>query len=780
MIITKALNLSPFRFVIMKLLVVCTSLLLFSGSIYSQIKIGSWRSHLPASQFQFVDHLGQKIFAANTSGVLVYDETDESLIFLSKINHLVDAGITSFQCSESNSICVVGYENGNLDLIHSDLTIVNQPALKNSFLVGNKSVNDITFSDTSALISTGIGFISLNLKTNNINADRKELYQNDRLSMRRACIYHDSIFFSTQSGVFKCELNNLFNDQPFEKLNFPANPNSIEQFFVINDELFVTLMIDSLYEGDSIYVRNGSSFSRIQWLAGEGIKHVETTNDSILITHPDRVSLYDEDQELLTNIFTYGDDSGMTPKQAKFYNKKILIADQTKGAVITPLDNQYNSAVLGISSPSSTQISDLTTIGNEIFALPGGSEFTFNRPIVHQFSEETWQSSDIITAQFSTLRNTNGIARIDNSYFISTEKVGIAQTDLEFQITELFDYTNSTIQDAEPNIPYDYCGITALASTKDGTLYALNNKVPNPLIIRSKNGQWLSTNFIELPSPKTGDLLATEDGFLVINMIDVGIIVYNTNNSPENLSDDTYRLLTTSPSSGNLPSGNITSLAIDRDNELWIGTDAGIAVIYSLSSVFNSNFDGAQKIIVNQEGYNGYLFETETVEAIAVDGANRKWIGTANSGLFLISADGQEQIHNFTSKNSPLLNNKIVDLTIHPTSGEVFIASEKGLISYRSDAITENPTDDEIVSFPNPVKHGYTGPIAIKNLANNSNVRITDQAGNLVFETTSLGGQAIWDGMTPSGNLAPSGVYLIFSVNELGNNGKTGKLMIIR
>ena len=174
------------------------------------------------------------------------------------------------------------------------------------------------------------------------------------------------------------------------------------------------------------------------------------------------------------------------------------------------------------------------------------------------------------------------------------------------------------------------------------------------------------------------------------------------------------------------------------------------------------------------------MFETETVEAIAVDGANRKWVGTGSSGLFLISADGADQIHNFTTANSPLLDNKVSDLAIHPVSGEVFVASEKGLISYRSEATEPEPALEQLGVFPNPVKPGYSGLITIKNLTSNSYVRITDNVGNLIFETTSLGGQATWDGRNKQGVNVPSGVYLVFAATREGTGGQTSKVIILR
>jgi len=721
------------------------------------------------------------VFLANSSGVLIHDREDGSNQHLTKINSLVSEGISAFACSEENGVCIIGYEDGNIDIISNTKTVFNQPALKNNFIVGNKRINDITFLDTAAILSTNIGLLNLDLKTLNINADRRFKINNDLLPIITSKVFQDSLFMASSFGIFKSQLDGIFEENELESVLFEEEPNLVNQFFTIDNQLYFSYVVDSLYFGDTLYKYANNRFNKIEQLAGDGFKSIQTSNGSIVIAHPDRVATYDLEFNQTGNIFTYGDDAGMEPRQAKISRLgDILIADERYGGAITSAENQYNPTLINISSPSVSQTTALTQINDIIYAFPGGTEQTYNIPRIHVFEKEKWSSFILSSDQFSTMRNTMGSVTSNGTNYVASAGAGIAAINKSYQITELYDYTNSSLQDLEPNIPYDFVSVTDLTTSEDGTIYSMNYRVPEPLVIRHTNGEWESIQFQDAPSPKTSDIAYTENGFLIFTIIDVGLIVYDTRRTHDDTSDDRYKLLTTSPSSGNLPSANVTCFAVDRDNELWIGTDAGIGVIYSIESVFNQNFDGAQKIIVSQDGFNGYLFETETVEAIAVDGANRKWVGTGSSGLFLISADGADQIHNFTKANSPLLDNKVSDLAIHPVSGEVFVASEKGLISYRSEATEPEPTLEQLGIFPNPVKPGYTGPITIKNLTSNSYVRITDNTGNLIYETTSLGGQATWDGRNRQGENVPSGVYLVFAATREGTGGQTSKIMILR
>jgi hypothetical protein len=238
-----------------------------------------------------------------------------------------------------------------------------------------------------------------------------------------------------------------------------------------------------------------------------------------------------------------------------------------------------------------------------------------------------------------------------------------------------------------------------------------------------------------------------------------------------------FRRLTTQTGQGALPDIFVKSIAKDKDGSIWLGTSAGVAVIYNPGSAFTGDNIDAQRIIIQQDGYNQYLLETEVVSAIAIDGANRKWFGTYNGGVFFMSADGTKQLLNFNTENSPLPSNAILSIAIDDVSGEVFFATDKGIISYRGDATEGGETCKDYFVFPNPIRHDYKGPIAIRGLTANADVKITDVAGNIVFHTKANGGEAIWNGNNMDGKRAQTGVYTVFVTNEDGSQTCATKMI---
>ena len=260
-----------------------------------------------------------------------------------------------------------------------------------------------------------------------------------------------------------------------------------------------------------------------------------------------------------------------------------------------------------------------------------------------------------------------------------------------------------------------------------------------------------------------------------------GLFGYNYNKNLDDVSNHQNVQLTTGPFSGDLPSTNVTALAVDFDNEIWIGTDAGFAVLYNAEGAFDAEAGefNAQRIKVNFEGNVEYVLGSTHITDIEVDGGNRKWIATASAGILLLSADGSEILEQFTKDNSPLISDNIYDLKIDHNTGELFIITDLGLVSYRSNATYEDPEYSNVIVYPNPVRPNYEGLVTIQGIRYDSDVKVTDISGNLVFKTTSNGGTATWNGRTLDGNKASSGVYLIWTATNQGSSRKVGKVVLI-
>jgi len=229
-----------------------------------------------------------------------------------------------------------------------------------------------------------------------------------------------------------------------------------------------------------------------------------------------------------------------------------------------------------------------------------------------------------------------------------------------------------------------------------------------------------------------------------------------------------------------LPYNHVFSIAVDNNNRLWIGTTWGIRVLPSVDRFLTEDQPRVNPIIIMEEGLAQELLYRQTVSKIKVDGADQKWLGTLGAGVFLVSSNGQETIHHFTKDNSPLPSNNILDIDINPKTGEVFFATDKGMVSYKGAATLASDDLSGVYVYPNPVRPEYFGTVKIAGLTDKANIKITDIEGNLVHEAKSEGGTIEWDTTAFGKYRVASGVYMIFLTTEDATQTKVKKVMIIR
>jgi hypothetical protein len=256
-----------------------------------------------------------------------------------------------------------------------------------------------------------------------------------------------------------------------------------------------------------------------------------------------------------------------------------------------------------------------------------------------------------------------------------------------------------------------------------------------------------------------------------------GLIVFNDNNTIDNTSDDKWRIYKPGNGSGNLPSNEVFSIAKDKSGFIWVGTSNGIGVIQCAQEAVTSGCDAIWPV-VNEGGFANYLFKGQDVRSIAIDGADRKWIATLN-GVWLMNADGDKVLKHFTEQNSPLLSNDVKSIAVNGTTGEVFFATAKGISSFRGTATNAEETKNSLLVFPNPVPPAYNGNIGIRGLPENSIVKITETNGRLVYQTRSLGGQAVWNGKDYKGRQTSSGIYIVITEDENKQEKVVAKIVFI-
>jgi hypothetical protein len=260
-----------------------------------------------------------------------------------------------------------------------------------------------------------------------------------------------------------------------------------------------------------------------------------------------------------------------------------------------------------------------------------------------------------------------------------------------------------------------------------------------------------------------------------------GLFILDDKNTPDIFTDDRYKKMLVKNDINAIVSF-VYSIAEDNDGNIWVGTDQGPLVYYNPEKVFETDLKASRIMIPRNDG-SGFadpLLETEMITSIAVDGANRKWLGTYNSGAHLLSPDGTIQLRNYNEQNSPVLSNSILSLAVDNKTGDVWFGTSKGIQSVRGDATAGGENFSKVYAFPNPVREDFAGNVTITGLMRDTQIRITDISGNLVYETISDGGQATWDMKTYNGKRVATGVYLVFCSNSDGSQSTVTKILVIK
>lgn len=762
--------------------------------------IGDWRVHLPYNSAKKVVEAGSKIYCASQKGLFSYNRNDNSVQTLSKVTGLSEITISTIAYSSAYNCLVIAYENANIDLIVNN-RIINISDIKRKNLTGDKSIYGIEFRNQYAYLSCGFGIVVLDISKYEIADTYIIGPSGTEIQVFDIAINGSTIYAATENGVYAADLNNpyLINYTSWS-VSFPDNGNAgdcnmIEMF---NNQVVMNYAKPNASSSnvDEVYVFNGSSWN----LAGGGfiqdnVRHyaLRTSGDKLLITNNNSLRIYDTNfnSQVFIDGSVYADPA---PRDAVYDNQGTLwIADNASGMIRMMPSLTYNFIMPD--GPASDLVSAMSVVDRKLWMThatrTAGWFNTYASGSFAEYSNGDWKpyNSKTVTGTSFNIGNYFDMMSIaidpDNAshVFVGSKGQGVLEMLNGVPVASYRD-TNSTLQVGIGNPTQ--CQAVGMGFDSGNNLWVLNSLAAKPVNVRTPDGTWKAFSIPGISgAPLFGDMTVDSYGQKWINIIGNnaplgnGIAVFTDNGTLDDATDDQSRFISSGVGKGNLPSTDIRAITEDLENEIWLGTGKGVAVIYSPSNVITSDNYDAQQILIKQDGINQYLLESEVVTAIAVDGANRKWIGTESGGVFLMSPDGTEKILNFNETNSPLLSNYILSIAIDQNSGEVFFGTNRGVISYKGDAIAGEGGCKDVLVYPNPVRPGYSGPIAIKGLVPNGSVKITDVSGNLIYETTSNGTQAIWNGTNFKGEKAHTGVYLVFSSDEDGENSCVTKLLFI-
>ena len=745
-----------------------TNLLLLASIIQAQsIKVGEWRDHLSYFETFDVCAQGDLIYTSTDKALFVYNKNDQSIERLNTLNGLSDANVSAI--SSNQTTLIVGYENGNLDIIENNKT-ENLADIKRASIIANKRINSINIEADIAYLSCGFGIVVLDLQKREI----KDTYYigagGTYMNIIGTSISNNKLFAATEQGIYTADLNqtNLADFQAWEKMSFKENAkiNLIETYA---GKLFANIQ-GNTFNSDSLYTYDGANWE----LFSHPYSNVslKVSDNKLVVTSKYGVNRYNEDLESLQNLSSGVFNFSKKEFRAGIYlDGEYWIADKNNGLLHYKNGNSEQIIPTG---PHKSDVAQIQNFGDEIWLAHGSKDEnwdpTWSKNELSILKNDFWSHTSTLLE--NEIHDPVAIAQRGNITYVASWQAGLAELENK-ELSILYNNSNSSLQKRFPHD--DWTNIGALEFDSQGNLWCTNAQTLEPLSVQYTNGEWESFSLgnTVTENQNLAKLLIDQNDQKWVQLKNNGLIVFD-----ETRSGTKAKKISNGENNGNLNSDRVFSMAEDLDGEIWIGTDNGVCVFYDPSAIFEG--EKAATIIVTQDGYNTHLLNGLLINDIEIDGANRKWFATNNSGVVLTSENGTEEIYHFTAENSPLFSNKVIDIEINQESGEVFFATDKGLISYRSGA-TEGSNDfSNVLVFPNPVKPDYEGTISIKGLLTDAVVKITDISGNLVYKTTALGGQANWDGKRTNGEEVNSGVYLIFCSDEDGNENHVSKLLIVR
>lgn len=751
----------------------------FSVSAFCQnIEIGQWRDYLPYESGQFVTQMNDKVYLATENSLFYFDTNNQSINRLSKTNGLSDINISVMKKDSENDLIIVAYENANVDIIYNN-SIENISDIERANIIGLKSINNITFFEEDAYLSCSFGIVRLDIEKKEVKSTYF-LNSNQNLGVNDVLFFNDSIFAATDSGIYIGEINSNLSD--YRKWTTSNVQTNVSDLVLKQQEIYFLNETDSIFR----YVNNNAQFV----LKEEMLRAIKVIDNQLYVLSQSKLHKLNSTDNLdliSESSFIYkGND--LIKDQNKYW-----IADGSKSLV--SIDQEGRLQKYTPEGPKSNLVFSLNTSNDKLFVSPGGISIIWNNNNTYKgfywLENNNWgnlnynQLGDVDVRDITTI-----IEGPNQMLYLASWNDGLIQlksgeNGYEYLQSHNHFTSNGQLQTLSPDAAsasYGRMRVKGLALDNRGDIWITNSLVEKGLARMNSQQQWQSydiTSYNTLTN-HLGDLIIDDNNqkwFYVAK--GGGLIVYNDNDTPEISGDDQDIHLNTTAGQGGLPSNLILSLAKDRDGKIWIGTDKGLAVFYNPENIFEQDIIEAQQVLVEVDGYVEPILNNESISAIAIDGANRKWFGTQNSGLFLYSSDGSEQLQHFTENNSPLFSNNITSLAINQKTGEVFIGTSQGLISYKGGAIVGQESHSNVLVYPNPVRDDYYGPIAIRGLVQDAKVKITDINGLLVAEMTALGGQAVWDGTNGNGIRVSTGVYLVFSTNDFGTETNVAKVLFI-
>ncbi len=750
-----------------------------------------WSSYFSYKELVALTQGRDVVFAATPSALLRYNVNSASVEVYNSISGLKTNTITALHFSEVHQKLLVGNEDGSLlvfdlksDRIRTILDIKNKPSLQQS----ERRINAFLEVKGEVYIATNYGISVFNLN-NNAFGDSFYIGQNGKNTVVRDVVATSKDLIAiTAEGIKQIDLQSL-NKVDYRQWNLWENSTKWERGFVRQEKLYLSAKEEAvLYQW-----LEQNQVQTIVLLEEPIVKFNVNEEGRLLVITPSKVFALQAENQLV-EVAQQNNLIDVVAVKGNYYlgsNYDGLLQLSKSGAKesLSPDGPESNRIFSLLATRAGTWFIsggyDKNTYNPYVPTLTGRGLSYFNKKKGWEFIWLT-QLKDAKALTYATLNPKN-----DNELFVGSYHSGLLQIKLnssKISTSEvsLWNHENTgptglenlEIDPEDPSFPPGYASVRVNGVVFDtqGKLWMTNNFVRRALKMREASGKWESytttSGMFDYKRGNYGRLVVDKNNTKWIPSLEDGMMAFNeTKNN---------RLASFNTDLGTLPSNNVSTLALDKNNQLWIGTNKGLRVIQNVNQFLQTTNLKPTNIVIEENGIAEELFYQQYITKIEVDGANQKWVAIADAGVFLVSPTGKEIKYHFTKDNSPLPSNTINDIAVDPIAGEVFFATDLGVVSFLGDTSEGQESNSSFYAYPNPVRPEYLGEVRIVGLMDRSVVKITDIEGNLVFEATSNGGTVVWDTHAFNGKSVGSGVYLILVSSADNSNTKVKKLMIIR
>ena len=788
------------------LLVLGLAWLLGAKGARAQYEVSSWRDHFPYGSATEVLVAGDEVVARTPHALFTVDPESYEVSRVVKGAGLSQGNPSALGYDEARDMWIVAYEDGGIDL-KDDWGVTSIPDLRIAQIVGSKRIHAITVEGDFAYLASAVGVVVMDLANREI-ADTWSLTPSSIQVEARCVLSHNGQWLvGTDQGVLVAEQNDPFLANPDRWSSWDVAPDlgSVLELVRFADSWWMATEIagselalvwrggdDGIWEVMEGWADEGLSWGGMaagNWILGDS----GSRKPGILVASCCQAWGWDAEGQAVT----------LTEPLPAFAAVRDLTMDNFDSQGRVWLASKFGGVVTWVPQPGTESVATRTNkpagppnaavrrvdCWNDNLWVATGSVSTswtpqFRSDGLFQYTNGSW-IEPVLPASENDIDGVKDILDVsidptDPSHVVfSSYEEGLIEL-RDGEVVRVLNASNSSIELSEVG-GSPRSAVSGLDFDTEGNLWFTTPWTVQCLHVMLPDGSTVSMDLgDEGPNLLFGDVEVTRDGYVwVVLPRGNGVLVYDPAGTPAITNDDNWVILTSATGQGGLPSNDVFCIEEDLDEEIWIGTASGPCVFYQSATVFGDDVNASQ-ILISQDGNLQYLLETDVIQSIIIDAGNRKWVGTAGSGVYVLAADGLSTDHHFTTENSPLPSNDIQDIAMDYGSGEVYIGTSEGLLSYRGEATNWDREMTDVRIMPNPIRADHTGPIVIDGLAYQSTVHITDATGNRIAVLESNGGRATWDGLLENGSPAPYGVYLAFATDRNGKEGAVLKFAVIR